>query len=170
MKLIEAMKRVKMNKEKITDLQQKINASASNLSHETPVYGPETFDRIKEWLQSCTDLTQENVRLLVAIQRTNLQTLVKIDINGKVLEKSIAEWVWRRREYAALDFQTYKALNDRGLKEGFMNQSTGQTMEIKIVRNYDPNVRDEKLSEYKSEPTLIDGSLEIINAVTDLVE
>jgi len=31
-------------------------------------------------------------------------------------------------------------------------------------------VRDERLELYRSEPTIIDGQLEVVNAVTDLVE
>lgn len=164
------MKKIKMNKEKIADLQKRISEVSANLSHETPVYGTETTQKINEWLQSCTDLSQDNVQLLVRIQKTNLQTPVAILIGDNTVTKSIAEWVWRRREYAALDFATYRTLSDRNLKEGFMKTSTGVDQAITIHRHYDPNVRDAKLSEYKQEPTLIDGSLEIVNAVTDLVE
>lgn len=170
MKLIEAMKRVKANKEKIADLQGKIGNHCANLEHETPMYGSETGTRIKEWLQSCTDLSQENVRLLVAIQRTNLVTRVQISLGGTYVTKTIAEWVWRRREYAKLDSDTWGKLTDRGLKEGFMNSSTGQPFQVKIVRHFDPVHRDSQMSMYRSEPHDIDAALEIVNAVTDLVE
>lgn len=170
MKLIEAMKRVKSNKEKIADLQQKIGTHCANLSHETPVYGTETGNKIKEWLQSCTDLSQENVRLLLAIQRTNLVTPVTITLETKTVTKMIAEWVWRRREYAKMDMLTWSQLTDRGLKEGVANTSTGQPFELKIVRHYDPATRDNQLVMFKGEPHEIDAALEIINAVTDLVE
>lgn len=170
MKLIEAMKRVKSNKEKIADLQAKIGTHCANLSHETPVYGSETVSKIKEWLQSCSDLSQENVRLLVAIQRTNLQTAVTITLEARPVTKMIAEWVWRRREYAALDLKTWASLTDRGLKEGVASTSTGQPFELKIVRHYDPATRDNQIVMYKGEPHEIDAALEITNAVTDLIE
>lgn len=170
MKLIEAMKRVKANKEKIADLQGKIGMHCANLEHETPLYGSETGTRVKEWLQSCTDLSQENVRLLVAIQRTNLSTRVPISLNGITVTKTIAEWVWRRREYAKLDGETWGKLTDRGLKEGFMNSSTGQPFQVKIVRHFDPVYRDGQVAMYRSEPHDIDAALEITNAVTDLIE
>ena len=170
MKLIEAMKRVKANKEKIADLQAKIGNHCANLEHETPVYGNETGTRMKEWLQSCTDLSQENARLLVAIQRTNLSTQVPIELSGKSITKSIAEWVWRRREYAKLDETTWSKLTDRGLKEGFMNSSTGQPFQVKIQRHFDPAVRDERIAMYRAEPHAIDAALEIVNATTDLLE
>lgn len=171
MKIIEAMKRVKLNEEKISDLQTKIAGASAHLNLETPVYGDGQRDKVKEWLQSCSDLGQENIRLLVAIQRTNLAISVTVELGGKAVTKSIAEWVWRRRKYAALDQMTWGKLTDRGLKEGQANVGpTGGQVTMSIVRYYDPAKRDEMLSLYRSEPHLIDAALEIVNATTDLVE
>lgn len=170
MKIIEAMKRVKANKEKIADLQSRIGLVSAHLSHETPVYGIETPGKISEWAQSCDDLTRENIRLLCAIGRTNLTTTATITLGDKSVTKSLAEWIWRRREYAAIDLKTWASMTDRGLKEGQGQTSTGIPFEVKIVRNYDPDRRDKKMAEYKGEPHEIDAALEVINAVTDLVE
>jgi hypothetical protein len=170
MKIIEAMKRIKQNKEKVADLQNKIGSVCANLSHETPIYGAETRNKVAEWAQSCDDISQENIRLLCAIQRTNLATSVSIDLGEKAVTKTIAEWVWRRREYANTDMQTWAKLNDRGLKEGFMQSSTGTPMEVKIVRHFDPEKRDFKVAMYRAEPHQIDAALEVVNATTDLLE
>ena len=172
MKLIEAMKRVKQNKEKIAALQDMIGNFSAHLSHETPVYGTETPEKINGWAQSCEDLAQENVKLLTAISRTNLSTQVTVTLGEKRVTKSIAEWIWRRREYASLDLVTYQRMGDRGLREGHLNSSVpgGTPIEVKLVRNYNPERRDKKLAEYKSEPHEIDATLEVTNAVTDLVE
>lgn len=170
MKIIEAMKRVKANKEKIADLQARIGQVSAHLSHETPIYGPETSTKIVEWAQACDDLTQENIRLLCGISRTNLVTTASIMLGEKSVTKSLAEWIWRRREYAAIDLKTWSGMTDRGLKEGSGQTSTGIPFEVKIVRNYDPSRRDQKVSEYKTEPHEIDAALEVVNAVTDLVE
>ncbi len=170
MKIIEAMKRIKANKEKVADLQNKIASVCANLSHETPLYGGETRQKVDEWAQSCVDISQENIRLLTAIQRTNLATAATIELGGKPVTKTLAEWVWRRREYAALDFQTWAKLTDRGLKEGFMQSSTGTPVEVKIVRHFDPVKRDEMIAMFRSEPHQIDAALEVVNAVTELVE
>lgn len=170
MKLIEAMKRVKQNKEKISDLQKKVADHCANMAHETPVYGSETKTKVTEWLQACTDLSQENVKLLLAIQRTNLATPVSIALNGESVTKPIAAWVWRRREYAASDLATWMKLTDRGLKEGQASTSTGQPFDLKLVRHFDPVLRDTKQAMFKSEPHEIDSALEIVNAVTDLIE
>ena len=170
MKIIEAMKRVKANKEKIADLQKMIGQYCASLNYETPTYGEGTRDRISEWLQSCNDLAQNNARLLVAIQRTNLATPVAISLGEKTVTKSIAEWVWRRREYAETDLMTWQKLTDRNLKEGTVKNSQGETVDVKIVRYFDPNERDKMVAMFKSEPHEIDAALEVINAVTDLIE
>jgi hypothetical protein len=169
MKIIEAMKRVKANKEKIADLQKAIGQYCAGLNFETPTY-TNTSDKVSQWLQGCNDLAQDNARLLVAIQRTNLATSVTITLGEKSVVKSIAEWVWRRREYAETDLRTWQMLSDRGLKEGLIKNSQGETVEVKIVRYFDPAERDKKVAMFKSEPHEIDAALEVVNAVTDLIE
>lgn len=170
MKIIEAMKRIKSNKEKIADLQAKISLYCANYSYETPTYGDDAKAKISEWLQACDDLSKDNAQLLVAIQRTNLATMVSVTLGDNTLAKSIAEWVWRRREYAALDLATWQSLGDRGIKEGYTQNSTGDKITVTIVRHFDPVLRDRMVSMYKSEPHEIDAALEVVNAVTDLVE
>jgi hypothetical protein len=170
LKIIEAMKRVKANKEKIADLQKQIAQYCANLNFETPTYGGETTAKVREWLQSCDDTSLQNAKLLVAIQRTNLATMVPISLGERTVTKSIAEWIWRRREYAALDLKTWSMLTDRGLREGTTQNSTGGTVEVKIVRHFDPVQRDRMLATFKSEPHEIDAAMEVVNAVTDLVE
>jgi hypothetical protein len=170
LKIIEAMKRVKANKEKVADLQKQIAQYCANLNFETPTYGHDTSAKVRDWLQSCDDLSQQNAKLLVAIQRTNLATPVTITLGDKAVTKSIAEWIWRRREYAAVDLKTWSMLSDRGLREGTTQNSTGATVEVKIVRHFDPSQRDRMLSMFKSEPHEIDAAMEVVNAVTDLIE
>lgn len=170
MKLIEAMKKVKANKDQIADLQARMAKVSANLSNETPLYGAETGKKIAEWLQGCTDLSRDNVGLLVAIAKTNLATQVTITLGEKPVTKCIAEWVWRRREYAELDRETWTKLTDRGLKEAVTPTSTGVNLEIKIQRHYDPAQKDNMLALYRSEPHAIDAALEVINATTDLVQ
>jgi hypothetical protein len=169
MKIIEAMKKVKANKEKVTDLRQKIGSICANLAHETKLYGTETAAKVKEFLQACDDISQENVRLLCAIQKTNLATSVTIELGGKQVTKTIAEWIWRRREYAAEDYQTWSVLTDRGIKEGQAQTTTGTPFELKLERHYDPVKRDEMIAMYRAERHQIDAALEVVNATTDLM-
>ena len=168
MKIIEAMKKVKANRVKISDLQGKIGLNCAHLSHETSPYD-NPAKKISEWVQSCCDISQECVGLLTSISVTNHATTVAIEIGGKTVKKTIAEWIWRRREFAAIDKATYAALGDRGLKEGQLGTSTGDPIQVTIVRNYDAEKRDKMLAEFTEEPSSIDAALEVVNATTDLV-
>lgn len=168
MKIIEAMKKIKANKEKIVELNARIQRHASHLSFESPVY-TDQLDKMKEWRQSCLDVSRDNVELLVQIAKTNIATPVTIQIGDNSITKSIAEWVWRRREYSAVDMQVWMQHTDRNLKEGNVQTSPGVFTEVKLIRYYDPTERDKNLDWLRQEPHLIDGALEVVNAVTDLV-
>lgn len=170
MKIIEAMKRVKANHQKITDLQDKIAKNCAHLSYETTQYANPAM-QIQEWLQSCEDTAKENTNLLVRIAKTNLATTVQIKLGDVVVTKNIAEWIWRRREYAKIDFTTWDKLTNRNLREGVIPSSTGgEALQAKIVYNFDAKIRDTKKAIYQSEPHEIDAALEVANAVTDLLE
>lgn len=172
MKIIEAMKRIKANIEKVDDLRAKIGQNSAHLNYETPPYGDQQTATVMGWVQSALDISQENARLGIAIQRTNLATPVTIEIGGKQVTKQIAEWVLRRRTYAELDLNTWSRLTDRGLKEGTVNPTMqgSDPVKVSIVRNYDPAQRDVNMAIYRLEPHLIDAALEIVNATTDLLE
>ena len=167
MKLIEAMKRIKELSVKAADLQAKVSVTCANLDYETPVYA-DPKSQVSEWIQAHGDILKEVLKLRLAIQRTNINTQVSMEIGGQQVSKSIAEWIHRRRDLAKMEFDMWSKLGDRGLKEGVINQSTGEPKAIKIVRHFDPKERDMRLDVYRSEPSKIDATLEVVNAVTDL--
>jgi hypothetical protein len=170
MKLIECMKRCKDLARKQADLMGKIKQHCAHLSFETPTYGAEQKATVLGWVQSSEDISKEVLKLRTAIQRTNLATSVKIELGGVIVEKTIAEWIHRRRDLAKLDEAVWACLTDRGLKEGKGKTTTGDEFEAKIVRNFDPVTRDSKLELYRSEPMTIDSTLEVVNAVTSVIE
>ena len=167
MKIIEAMKQIKANKEKIAELMQRIQRNSAHLSIESPQYEDQQA-KIKEWRQSALDTARDNVELLIRIQQTNLITPVTIQMGDKSVTKSVAEWVWRRREYAEIERDIWNSLTDRGLKEGHIQTSPGVTSELKIIRYYDPSERDKNLDSLRREKFDIDAALEVTNAVTEL--
>jgi len=169
MKIIEALKQIKDLSRKADDLVIKVQHNSAYLSHETPAYVDQK-QQVQEWLQAHSDLLKEILRLRVAIQKTNLETDVTIELAGKNVTKSIAEWIHRRRDLAKAEREIWAKLTDRGLKEGLLQQSVGDPILVKIVRCFNPAERDKKIDEYTSEPMLIDSRLEIINAITDLIE
>lgn len=172
MKLIEAMKRIKELELKAKDLREKVARGSADLDFETPTY-PDQRATVDGWLQAHSDVLKEILRLKVAIQRTNLATIVAIDVGGEgkdLVKKSIAEWVHRRQKLAAVELEMWRALTDRGLREGNVMQSTGTPKEVKIRRYYDPKQRDAMVTIFQAEPLRIDATLEVTNAITDLIE
>lgn len=170
MKLIQAMKQVKDLLRKAEDLRNKIGTHCAYQSIETPTYGDKQRETVAGWLQSHDDVLKEVLKLRLAIQHTNLATSVTIELGGVQVTKSIAAWVHRRRDLAKLSQEAWGKLTDKSLREGTLKNSLGETVEVKIVRAYDPAERDTKLELYRSEPSLIDASLEVVNAITDLIE
>lgn len=168
MKIIEAMKQIKANKEKVHELMQRIQRNSAHLSIESPQYENQA-DKVREWTQACLDVSRDNVELLTRIAKTNLATTVTIQLGDKSVTKSIAEWVWRRREYANVDKSIWAAQTDRGLKEGMVQSSPGVQTEVKLVRYYNPSERDTNMDIYMKEPHQIDAALEVVNATTDLL-
>jgi hypothetical protein len=146
-KLIEAMKKLKDLNVKAEDLRKKVALNCADLSLETPLYGADQKATVDGWIQAHSDLLQEILRLRVAIQRTNLATPVTIELGGKQVSKSIAEWIHRRRDLAKLDMGMWATLGDRGLKEQNVQTSPGGPVtEVRIRRYYDPALRDKSSS------------------------
>lgn len=169
MKIIEAMKQVKDLQRKADDLVAKVKQHCAISSIETPTY-PDQKSQVSEWIQSHSDVLKEVLRLRVSIQRTNLATMVAIELGGKQVSKTIAEWIHRRRDLAKSELGMWQGLTDKNIHEGMAQGPAGTPLEIKIIRLYDPKQRDAKMDLYSSEPSLIDAKLEIVNAVTDLLE
>lgn len=169
MKIIEGLKQIKDLQRKASNLRELIKHSCAKSSFESDKY-PEQAKKVAGWLQAHFDLTKEILRLRIAIQRTNLATNVTIELFGKSVEKTIAEWIHRRRDLAALDLESWRCLTDRGIKEGKAVAASGDPMDVKIVRYYDPDERDRMVDRFQSEPSIIDSRLEVVNAITDLIE
>ena len=168
MKIIEGLKMVKDLKRKADDIRSKISSCSAYLDYETPLYKDQKL-QVSQWLQAHSDVLKEIMSLRIAIQKTNLATEVTIELGGKQVTKTVAEWIHRRKDLATEEKTAWQGLSDRGLREGTISQSTGEKKEVKIIRCYDPKERDSKMELFTSEPSLVDARLEIVNAVTDLI-
>lgn len=168
MKIIEAMKQRQDIKRKCSDLRTKIRKYHADLDYETPTYQDQK-KQVREWVQAHSDLVKEYMNLSVAITRTNLETEVTIELGGKQVTKTIAEWVLRRRELAAEELKAWQVMDDKGMKEGYMPTTAGEKKEVKIRRYYDAEERDREMDVLQGEPALIDARLEVVNAVTEIV-
>lgn len=171
MKLIEGMKKIKELQEKAEDLRKKVGQHCADLDYETAVY-PDQKRQVSEWIQSHSDIIKEILSLRQRIQKTNIHTYVDIELGGKTVSKTISEWIHRRRDLAKLELDMWAKLTDRNLKEGAIPSTVpgGEAKMVKIRRYYDPLERDKKIDLYRTEPGVIDRTLEVINAITDLVE
>jgi len=171
MKIIEAMKKVKDLQRKKSDLQEKIAKHCADLDCETPMY-PDQKREIQGWVQSAEDIIKEIEHLRVSIQKTNIETDVTIELGGKFVTKKIAQWIHRRRDLAIDQSNLWKCMTDRGLKETSVVQLTAASPQSFVKRRlyFDPSERDKKIELYRGEPSIIDSTLETINAVTELIE
>lgn len=170
MKLIQAMKKLKDLNIKAADLRAKVAANSADLSVETNPY-PDPKGTVDGWIQSHHDILKEILKLRVAIQRTNLATMVAVELDKEHVTKSIAEWIHRRRDLAVMEQSMWGQLTDRNLKEQNIQTGPGSPItEIRIRRYYDTAKRDAKMELYRSEPSVIDATLEVVNATTDLLE
>lgn len=169
MKIIEALKQIKDLKRKAEDLRDKVQKNCALANFETPLY-PDQKRQVQEWIQAHHDVLKEALRLRTAVQRTNLEVEVAIEVGGKSVTKSIAEWIHRRRDLAAEELRMWQGLTDRGIREGIGKGPAGDALEIKVVRFYDPTVRDNMIAQFSDEPSIIDAKLEIVNAITDIIE
>lgn len=171
MKLIEAMKLKKELQVKAEDLRQKIGQYCAHLSIESPVYGNNQSEMVRGWIQGHQDIIKQIRKVAIAIQKTNLATRVTLSVGGDDIELSIAEWILRRRELAGMEAAAWGALSDGKLKPGQIMASDGKTPQsVTVVRYYDPVMRDRMVDAFKHEPSHIDAKLEVVNAVTDLIE
>lgn len=169
MKIIEALKKIKDLKRKADDLKDKVKTYCADLDCETPVYADQKR-QVAEWLQSHSDVLKEILSLRLAIARTNLETQVTIRIGDTNVTKSITEWIHRRKDLAKEEETIWRGLSDRGIKPTQSYTLTANTppVVVKLRLYFDAAERDKKIDLYRTEPTLIDSTLEVINAVTDL--
>lgn len=172
MKLIVAMKLIKELQQKAEDLRRKVQQHCADADFETPVY-PDQKRQVSEWIQSHSDILKEILGLRVKIQRTNILTEVEMELGEKRVTKSIAEWIHRRRDLATTEMQMWTGLSDKGIKEGQCLPSTTPGVPptpVKLRRYYEPAERDKKIELYRTEPGVIDRTLEVVNATTDVIE
>lgn len=168
MKLIEALKKIKDLQRQADEYVNQVKKHCAISSMDTPMY-PDQKGQIHKWIQAHKDTLQEISRLKLAIQQTNLNTQVTINLNGKDITKSLSEWIIRRQQLVKEELKMWNCITDRGITEGQAKGPTGDPIEIKIIRYYDPGKRDEMRALLSEEPSIIDGKLEIVNAVTDLI-
>ncbi len=170
MKIIEALKKLKDLARKADDLKDKVQKHCADLDCESPIY-PDQKRQVSEWTQAHSDIVKEILTLRYAIQKTNIMTNVSIELDGKHVTKTIAEWIHRRKDLAKMEESLWQSLSDRGLRDSsYQVTKESPLTQIKRRLYFDPLERDRKREIFRSEPSKIDSTLEIINATTELLE
>jgi hypothetical protein len=170
MKIVQALKKIKALKIKISDLTAQIRDSSVILKTTTPKYSDQ-LKTVREMIDSVRDSCLEISKLKAAIAKTNLETMLEIPVGGKNVKKSIFEWICRRQELCALEETSWQVLGENGTKPGLIldPQKPGERIVVDITRFYVPEEKDKMCANLKSEPATIDGFLEVCNAETDLI-
>ena len=168
MKIIEGMKKIKLNEKKITDNISRIQQYASKLSSEMAYFktDEEQKKQIKSLIQANIDLVTEIMKLKRQINITNLLTRVEID---KFIG-SIDEALMMKRKYCQLLISTFNALTDGAASTRLRSAPSFDGKLPQVLRLYDEATKNECIRRYQDLLYTIDSRLEVINATTELIE
>ena len=170
MKIIEAMKRLKVILKRMQDNTQQIAVYSSILSTEKPAFGSEEDQKkkVSSLVQANNDLMGEYLKLKQQIERTNLATTLSLGDKAW----TISELLVIKRVLATVMVNTYNAMSiaaaDARAKSGFGKTAEG-AMPLP-VRMYSEEFRNNGIARWQELYSAIDARLEVINATTDLVE
>lgn len=169
MKIIEGMKRLRLIEKKMDQNKLHITQYASTLSTERPFFGSDDAQRkeVASLIQSNNDLMTEYLKIKKQIEQTNLD--VGVNIMGKAY--TLSDLLIIKRKLAEQMTTTYESLNTNYADTKI--RSAGLTPEGKrpeIVRMYDEKQKNEELNFWMELSSQIESKLEVVNAITDLVE
>lgn len=168
MKIIEALKRLKVIEKRIVSNNAEITKYASKLNTEMPVFEsvPEQKKEVMSRVQSNVDLAKEYLKIKSDIEFTNLTT--KVELNGKMY--SLTDLLYIKRKVAGMMADTFKALNDSVARTRERNAAVVDGKRPVVELMYDETFKNANTREWLELYDIIDSRLEVINATTDLVE
>lgn len=170
MKIIEALKKIKLNQKKIEQTTLLMNKYSAKMEDEKFPYDKEPIQQLKDWKQSIMSLLKDNEELLIRIFKTNLNTQVTIELpDGKSVSKSISAWMIERDKTTPLVARMASSYTDNGLKPRTVEED-GKLKVVQVQLAYEPEKVDQLRSDLLEVPSIIDSTLEIVNATTDLLE
>jgi len=170
MKLVEAMKKLRIIEKRMNENTKSITQYASMLSNEKSYFvtDQDQKNKVKELIQSNTDLMKEYLWLKRCIEKTNLETEMEMD----GIKYTLSELLIIKRKMGATMLHTFDSLNDQSAKERMIQfrgvASDGKTPTI--VRYYLENDKIEGKRVYQNLLDNIESRLEVQNATTELIE
>jgi hypothetical protein len=168
MKLIEAMKELKLVEKRMEKNIEQITQYSSGLSNEKEIFGSEQkqVDEVKSLLQANLDLFNRYLYLKRSIERTNLETKVEFSVGTYSISELLA--IKRRLQHGVIN--TFKALNTQSAEARMRTIKIPDNVEVKVVRYYREEEKNLLLKSWMEFFENIDGRLEVVNATTDLIE
>jgi hypothetical protein len=165
MKLIEALKEIKLIEKKLQANREQLSqySSATDMERLPFVTEEAQRDAIKSILQSSSDLLSNMLLLKRSIERTNLET--KVTVMGQ--EFSITELLFLKRYGCSQMTNTFQCLSTDFATRKVRAFSDSK---IKILQFFDEKMKNDKLRYWMDFEAAISSTLEIVNATTDLVE
>lgn len=168
MKLIEAMKELKLVEKRMEKNREQITQYSSGLSNEKEIFGSEQkqIDEVKSLLQANVDLFNRYLYLKRSIERTNLETKVEFSVGTYSISELLA--IKRRLQHSVIN--TFKALNTQSAEARMRTIKIPDNVEVKVVRYYREEEKNILLKSWMEFFENIDGRLEVVNATTDLID
>jgi hypothetical protein len=169
--LIQGLKKQKSMVSDMNQLIELIQQHSADFQNETPLLGDEQKQRAQliAWWQAYRDLERDLEWLNLRIQHTNVSTYVPITFDKVTITMPISSWVYRRQHGCDRLVTLESAFSSRGLKEQSIKTSSGVTEVMKIRYYYDPQLQAQRLMDAKREKSIIDSTLEVVNATTKLL-
>jgi hypothetical protein len=170
MKLIEALKRLRIIEKRVKSQNADITRYASMINTERPLF--ETEDRqkkeVKSLVQSNMDLIKEYMSLKRKIELTNLGTFREMNSE----KYSIADLLVIQRKSYEMGRSTFKSLNDSSSQSRLGNirhmASEGKTPVVNRLYNEEDRIKG--LKYWQDLYDSIGAILEIMNATVDLIK
>lgn len=168
MKIIEALKKLRVIEKRIQSTTEEVNQYASALTTERLPYGTEEDQKreVKSRLQSTKDLFQEYLELKSRIEKTNLE--VQVEVDGRTY--SLSQLLVIKRKMAKQMMGVYSALNTDQADRRLRHAAALAGQSPQVVRLFDESEKNDNLRKWMELYDNIDSRLEVINATTDLIE
>ena len=168
MKIIEALKKLKVIEKRMEKNKSQITQYASMISTERPIFDTEEKQRkeVSSLIQANIDLMKEYLDLKGKIEKTNIT--VKVEMGG--VQYSLSDLLLIKRKMAKAMLSTYEALNTTTGQSKMRHASISGERAPQVVQLYDEKDKIAGLDKWQDLYHNIDSRLEVINATTDLME
>lgn len=166
MKIIEAMKKLRLIEKRLADNATRIQLYSSGISTEIPHF--ETVEaqkaEVQKLIQENVDLVNTYMELKRQIDYTNIAT--RVSYGGKIY--ALSDLLWLKRKLGNALQNTFNALNEQQANTRMRTAHPIAGTPIQILRFYDEKKKHEHLAKIQTMMSELDGRLEVVNSTTEL--